>query len=82
MECLAELETRTESIELKQLRNEEQTNSEEARIVEMQRKLKDFDNRQRRNNLCVLGKPEDVEGTDPQVFIVQLFKTAFPELAD
>ncbi|KAJ1154934.1 hypothetical protein NDU88_007673 [Pleurodeles waltl] len=52
----------------------------EKQFEDTQWKLTDLEDRLRRNNLRVLGLPEGVEGSDPQGFMVALFKEAFPDL--
>ncbi|KAJ1213287.1 hypothetical protein NDU88_000925 [Pleurodeles waltl] len=41
---------------------------------------KDYENRQRRNNLRFLGIEEGVEGNDIRTYMIKLLRNAFPEL--
>ncbi|KAJ1114762.1 hypothetical protein NDU88_002993 [Pleurodeles waltl] len=52
----------------------------EKQLEDTQWKLTDLEDRLRRNNLRVLGIPEGVEGSDPRLFVVALFKEAFRDL--
>ncbi|KAJ1101240.1 hypothetical protein NDU88_006312, partial [Pleurodeles waltl] len=51
----------------------------ESQLSDIQWKVEDFENRQRRNNLCLIGIKEGVEGQDSRAFIIRLLKAAFPE---
>ncbi|KAJ1089181.1 hypothetical protein NDU88_002332 [Pleurodeles waltl] len=60
----------------------DQLKAQEAQLVDIQWKLKDQENRQRRNSLWVLRIPEGKEGTDVWSYLVELFRQAFPDLED
>ncbi|KAJ1108374.1 hypothetical protein NDU88_005750 [Pleurodeles waltl] len=51
----------------------------DTQLVDIQWKIEDFENRQRHNNLRILGIEEGIEGQDARVYIIRLFKAAFPE---
>ncbi|KAJ1195496.1 hypothetical protein NDU88_004776 [Pleurodeles waltl] len=53
----------------------------DTQLIDIQWKIEDFENRQRRNNLRILGVQEGIEGQDARVYIIRLFKAAFPEQA-
>ena len=74
------LETQTDAIELALQATRPKLESHSAQLVDIHWKLKEFENRQRRNNLRVLGIAEGVEGSDPRRYVTELFKEAFPDL--
>ncbi|KAJ1116732.1 hypothetical protein NDU88_004938 [Pleurodeles waltl] len=51
----------------------------ESQLSDIQWKVEDFENRQRRNNLRLMGIQEGVEGQDSRAFIIRLLKAALPE---
>ncbi|KAJ1150243.1 hypothetical protein NDU88_003038 [Pleurodeles waltl] len=51
----------------------------ESQLSDIQWKVEDFENRQRRNNLRLIGIQEGVEGQDSRAFIIRLLKAALPE---
>ncbi|KAJ1205671.1 hypothetical protein NDU88_001099 [Pleurodeles waltl] len=59
---IATMETRTEELEVKAATA--QTTTQGQQISDIQWKLEDAENRQRRNNLRILGIAEDLEGQD------------------
>ncbi|KAJ1099861.1 hypothetical protein NDU88_004956 [Pleurodeles waltl] len=65
------METRTEELEIEVKAATAQTTTQGQQISE---------NRQRRNNLRILGIAEDLEGQDTRAYIASLFKRAFPDL--
>ncbi|KAJ1082522.1 hypothetical protein NDU88_002687 [Pleurodeles waltl] len=74
------METRTEELEIEVKAATAQTMTQGQQISDIQWKLEDAENRQRRNNLRILGIAEDLEGQDTRAYIVSLFKQAFPDL--
>ncbi|KAJ1108726.1 hypothetical protein NDU88_006096 [Pleurodeles waltl] len=58
----------------------QQSALKETQLTDIQWKIEDFENRQRRNNLRILGIQEGVEGQDARAFIVKIFRAAFPDL--
>ncbi|KAJ1190705.1 hypothetical protein NDU88_000027 [Pleurodeles waltl] len=52
----------------------------ETQLTDIQWKIKDIENQQRRNNLRILGIEEGVEGQDPRAFIVKIFRATFTDL--
>ncbi|KAJ1100639.1 hypothetical protein NDU88_005720 [Pleurodeles waltl] len=77
---IASMETRTEELETEVRMATAQTATQGQQISDIQWKLEDAENRQRRNNLRILGIAEDLEGQDTRAYIVSLFKKAFPDL--
>ncbi|KAJ1191068.1 hypothetical protein NDU88_000385 [Pleurodeles waltl] len=77
---IASMETRTEELETEVRAATVQTATQGQQISDIQWKLEDAENRQRRNNLRILGIAEDLEGQDTRACIVLLFKKAFPDL--
>ncbi|KAJ1161618.1 hypothetical protein NDU88_002102 [Pleurodeles waltl] len=77
---IATMETRTEELETEVRAATVQTMTQGQQISDIQWKLEDAENRQRRNNLRILGIAEDLEGQDTRAFIVSLFKKASPDL--
>ncbi|KAJ1203365.1 hypothetical protein NDU88_007152 [Pleurodeles waltl] len=77
---IASMETRTEELETEVRAATAQTTTEGQQISDIQWKLEDAENHQRRNNLRILGIAEDLEGQDTRAYIVSLFKKAFPDL--
>ncbi|KAJ1216345.1 hypothetical protein NDU88_003948, partial [Pleurodeles waltl] len=74
------METRTEELEIEVKAATAQTTTQGQQISDIQWKLEDAENRQRRNNLRILGIAEDLEGQDTRAYIASLFKQAFPDL--
>ncbi|KAJ1114632.1 hypothetical protein NDU88_002867 [Pleurodeles waltl] len=77
---IATMETRTEELEIEVKAATAQTTTQGQQISDIQWKLEDAENHQRRNNLRILGIAEDLEGQDTRAYIVSLFKQAFPDL--
>ncbi|KAJ1216069.1 hypothetical protein NDU88_003675 [Pleurodeles waltl] len=77
---IATMETRTEELEIEVKAATAQTTTQGQQISDIQWKLEDAENRQRRNNLRILGIAEDLEGQDTRAYIASLFKKAFPDL--
>ncbi|KAJ1177448.1 hypothetical protein NDU88_002703 [Pleurodeles waltl] len=77
---IATMETRTEELEVEVKAATAQTSTQWQQILVIQWKLEDAENRQRRNNLRILGIAEDLEGQDTRAYIASLFKKAFPAL--
>ncbi|KAJ1168231.1 hypothetical protein NDU88_000179 [Pleurodeles waltl] len=77
---IATMETRTEELEVEVKAATAQTTTQGQQISDIQWKLEDAENRQRRNNLRILGIAEDLEGQDTRAYIASLFKKAFPDL--
>ncbi|KAJ1191306.1 hypothetical protein NDU88_000622 [Pleurodeles waltl] len=77
---IATMETRTEELEIEVKAATAQTTTQGQQISDIQWKLEDAENRQRRNNLRILGIAEDLEGQDTGAYIALLFKKAFPDL--
>ncbi|KAJ1109437.1 hypothetical protein NDU88_006798 [Pleurodeles waltl] len=80
-ERIATIETCTSVLEAELGTVAQQSTKHESQLIDIQWKLEDFENRQRRNNLSILGIQEGAEGQDTRAFIFKVFKTAFPELA-
>ncbi|KAJ1188756.1 hypothetical protein NDU88_005513 [Pleurodeles waltl] len=59
-----------------------QTAMQGQQISDIQWKLEDAENRQRRNSLRILGLAEGLEGQDTRTYVVSLFKKAFPDLLE
>ncbi|KAJ1153263.1 hypothetical protein NDU88_006024 [Pleurodeles waltl] len=79
---IASMETRTEELETEVRATTAQTVTQGQQISDIQWKLEDAENRQRRNNLRVLGIAESLEGQDTRAYVVSLFKKAFPDLLE
>ncbi|KAJ1104900.1 hypothetical protein NDU88_002308 [Pleurodeles waltl] len=77
---IATMETRTEELEVEVKAATAQTTTQGQQISDIQWKLEDAENRQRRNNLRILGIAEDLEEQDTTAYIASLFKKAFPDL--
>ncbi|KAJ1153159.1 hypothetical protein NDU88_005921 [Pleurodeles waltl] len=77
---IASMETRTEELENEVRAATAQTAMQGQQISDIQWKLEDAENHQRRTNLRVLGIAEDLEGQGTRAYIVLLFKKAFPDL--
>ncbi|KAJ1096201.1 hypothetical protein NDU88_001345 [Pleurodeles waltl] len=77
---IATMETRTEELEIEVKAATAQTTTQGQQMSDIQWKLEDAENRQRRNNLRILGIAEDLEGQDTRAYIALLFKKAFPDL--
>ncbi|KAJ1180783.1 hypothetical protein NDU88_005999 [Pleurodeles waltl] len=67
--CIATMETRTEELEIEVKAATAQTTTQGQQISDIQWKLEDAENRQRRNNLRILGIAEDLEGQDTRAYI-------------
>ncbi|KAJ1181010.1 hypothetical protein NDU88_006221 [Pleurodeles waltl] len=77
---IATMETRTEELEIEVKAATAQTTTQGQQILDIQWKLEDAENRQRQNNLRILGIAEDHEGQDTRAYRTSLFKKAFPDL--
>ncbi|KAJ1143130.1 hypothetical protein NDU88_009441 [Pleurodeles waltl] len=77
---IASMETGTEELESEVRAATAQTMTQGQQISDIQWKLEDAENRQRRNDLRILGIAEDLEGQDTRAYIASLFKKAFPDL--
>ncbi|KAJ1089000.1 hypothetical protein NDU88_002154 [Pleurodeles waltl] len=77
---IAFMETRTEELETEVRAATAQTATQGQQISDIQWKLEDAENSQRRNNLRVLGIAEGLEGQETRAYVVSLFKKAFPDL--
>ncbi|KAJ1201460.1 hypothetical protein NDU88_005269 [Pleurodeles waltl] len=73
---IASMETRTEELETEVKAAAAQTVTQGQQILDIQWILEDAENRQRLNNLRILGI---AEGQDTRAYIVSLFKKAFPD---
>lgn len=73
------VEARTEHLETEALATKQQGESNTACMMDLMTKIEEQENRQRRNNLRLLGIPEGKEGDDPRLFIVKLLKDSFPD---
>lgn len=81
-ERVTNLEERIVTTEAEAASASSKVEAQGSQIKDIQRKLEEFENRQRRNKLRVLGVPEGVEGSDTRAYIIDLFKSAFPEMSD
>ncbi|KAJ1119480.1 hypothetical protein NDU88_007665 [Pleurodeles waltl] len=77
---IASMETPTEELETEVRATAAQMGAQGQQILDIQWKLEDAENRQRQNNLRVLGITEGLEGQDTRAYVVSLFKKAFPDL--
>ncbi|KAJ1084252.1 hypothetical protein NDU88_004404 [Pleurodeles waltl] len=77
---IASMETRTEALETEVKATAAQTATQGQQISDIQWKLEDAENCQRRNNFWILGIAEGLEGQDSRSYIVSFFKKAFPDL--
>ncbi|KAJ1177797.1 hypothetical protein NDU88_003049 [Pleurodeles waltl] len=66
---IANMETRTEELEVEVKAATAQTTTQGQQISDIQWKLEDAENRQRWNNLRILGIAEDLEGKDTRAYI-------------
>ncbi|KAJ1114644.1 hypothetical protein NDU88_002879 [Pleurodeles waltl] len=66
---IATMETRTEELETEVRAATVQTTTQGQQMSDIQWKLEDAENRQRRHNLRILGIAEDLEGQDTRAFI-------------
>ncbi|KAJ1174388.1 hypothetical protein NDU88_006210 [Pleurodeles waltl] len=80
--CIASMETRTEELETEVRATTAQTVAQGQPISDIQLKLEDAENRQRRNNLRDQGIAEGLEGQDTRAYVASLFKKAFPDLIE
>lgn len=69
---MGELETRTVALEADMSGSKGQVEVHEDQLVDIQWKLEEAENRQRRNNLRFLGIPEGKEGGDVRLFMAHL----------
>ncbi|KAJ1208552.1 hypothetical protein NDU88_003936 [Pleurodeles waltl] len=76
------METRTEALETVVKATAVHTATQGQQISNIQWKLEDAENRQRRNNPWVLGIAEGLEGQDTRSYIVSLFEKALPDLLE
>ncbi|KAJ1200164.1 hypothetical protein NDU88_003991 [Pleurodeles waltl] len=60
----------------------QQNATEEGQLTDIMWKLEDYENRQRRNNLCFLGINEGLEGSNIRAYMIKLLRGAFPELSN
>ncbi|KAJ1092348.1 hypothetical protein NDU88_005459 [Pleurodeles waltl] len=74
------METRTNVLETEVKAAVKQLAVQELHISDIQWKTEDAENRQRGNNLLILGIAEGLEGKDKRTYVVSLFKKAFPDL--
>ncbi|KAJ1151090.1 hypothetical protein NDU88_003877 [Pleurodeles waltl] len=78
-ERIAAIECRADALESDLGAVTKQAAMHESQLSDIQWKVEDFENRQRRNNLRLIGIQEGVEGQDSRAFIIRLLKTALPE---
>ncbi|KAJ1152543.1 hypothetical protein NDU88_005318 [Pleurodeles waltl] len=78
-ERIAAIECRADVLESDLGAVTKQAAMHETQLSDIQWKVEDFENRQRCNNLRLIGIQEGVEGQDSRAFIIRLFKAAFPE---
>ncbi|KAJ1136209.1 hypothetical protein NDU88_002626 [Pleurodeles waltl] len=78
-ERIAAIECRADVLESDLGAVTKQAAMHETQLSDIQWKVEDFENRQRRNNLRLIGIQEGVEGQDSRAFIIRLLKAAFPE---
>ncbi|KAJ1114986.1 hypothetical protein NDU88_003215 [Pleurodeles waltl] len=74
------METHNDALETEVKAVSKQSAVQELQISDIQCKLEDAENRQRCNNLRILGIAEVLEGQDTTAYIVSLFKRAFTDL--
>ncbi|KAJ1119474.1 hypothetical protein NDU88_007659 [Pleurodeles waltl] len=51
--------------------------TQDAQLTDIMWKLEDYENRQRRNNLCFLGIDEGLEGSDIRAYMIKLLRGGF-----
>lgn len=73
------LEERVVALETGAEKSAQQVSTNDSRMMDIMWKLEDFENHPRRNNLRLLGIPENVEGQDIRGFVLHLLKGGFPE---
>ncbi|KAJ1182397.1 hypothetical protein NDU88_007587 [Pleurodeles waltl] len=78
-ERIAAIECRADALESDLGVVSKQAAMHESQLSDIQWKVEDFENRQRRNNLRLIGIQEGVEGQDSRAFIIRLLKAALPE---
>ncbi|KAJ1188354.1 hypothetical protein NDU88_005115 [Pleurodeles waltl] len=78
-ERIAAIECRADVLESDLGAVTKQAAMHETQLSDIQWKVEDFENRQRRNNLRLIGIQEGVEGQDSRAFIIRLLKAALPE---
>lgn len=69
----------TEYLETEVTAVKKQSEANTACLGDIMTKMEEQENRQRRNNLRLLGIPEGKEGEDPRRFIVKLLQDSFPD---
>ncbi|KAJ1148328.1 hypothetical protein NDU88_001165 [Pleurodeles waltl] len=77
---MTNLDIRTSALETDVGAEKGLTKTHAARLVDIQWKLENQENRQRQNNLRVLEVPEGKRGKDVRSFLMDLLQSAFPEL--
>ncbi|KAJ1088112.1 hypothetical protein NDU88_001271 [Pleurodeles waltl] len=78
-ERIATTEARADVLETDLGAVAQQAAMHDTQLSDNQWKIDDFENRQRRNNLLILGIQEGTEGQDARAYIIRLLKAAFPE---
>ncbi|KAJ1144867.1 hypothetical protein NDU88_011161 [Pleurodeles waltl] len=78
-EQIATIEGRADVLETDLGAMARQAAMHDTQLSDIQWKIEDFENRQRSNNLLILGIQEGTEGQDPRAYIIRLFKAAFLE---
>ncbi|KAJ1190470.1 hypothetical protein NDU88_007208 [Pleurodeles waltl] len=78
-ERIAAIECRADALESDLGVVSKQDAMHESQLSDVQWKVEDFENRQRRNNLRLIGIQEGVEGQDSRAFIIRLLEAAVPE---
>ncbi|KAJ1117947.1 hypothetical protein NDU88_006142 [Pleurodeles waltl] len=79
-EHIATMETGTSMLETDMGAVAQESVMHESQLIDIQWKMEDFENHQRRNYLRIFVIEEGVEGQNIRVYIVKLLKNAFPEL--
>ncbi|XP_078497125.1 uncharacterized protein LOC144753242 [Lissotriton helveticus] len=79
---ITELQQRTVVVEEETQRIGTTVGRHDAELTQLQGKVEDLENRQRRSNLKIYRIPEGLEGSDPRAFLVKLLPRAFPDLSD
>ncbi|KAJ1205275.1 hypothetical protein NDU88_000710 [Pleurodeles waltl] len=72
------METRTDILEAEVKTVAKQAAVQELQLSDIQWKLEEAENRQRRNSLRIMSIKEGLEGQDTRAYIVSLFKKAIP----
>lgn len=81
-EKVAQVEERTGRLEDEVSKWQNFRQTQEKMAEDVQWKLEDFENLQRRNNIRLLGVAEGLEEKDPRKFVVKLLRGAFPEMTE